>query len=300
MKPAILVHGGAGRIWKDDHAIACAKGCLKAARLGYELLEEGRTALDAVEAAAVVLEDDPNFNAGKGSALTIDGDIELDAMLMAGTGLRCGGVAALRSFRNPIRVARRVMEESPHVLLSGEGAARFAREQGLEPCPAAELVTERALKRWHKEREAGWPRRPGTIGAVAIDRDGQLAVATSTGGISGKYPGRIGDTPLVGCGTYADASTGAASATGYGEPIARVVMAKHACDRIAMGDSAQLAAESAVAALAAIGGEGGIIVVDREGQLGLAFNSERMSRAAVDADGQESSGFEAIPNVYNR
>ncbi len=292
MKPAILVHGGAGRIWVDDHARACADGCLQAARSGYRALLEGGSALDAVEAAAVALEDDPNFNAGRGSALTIDGDIELDAMVMAGTGLKCGGVAALRGFKNPIRIARKVLEESPHILLASEGAARFAREHGFEPCPVAELVTERALKRWNKEREAGWPRRPGTIGAAAIDREGKLAVATSTGGISGKYPGRVGDTPLPGCGTYADDATGAASATGYGEPIARVVMAKHACDRIAAGDDAQRAAESSVEALKKIGGEGGIIVVDKHGGLGFAFNSERMSRAAIDGEGRELAGFE--------
>lgn len=294
MQPAILVHGGAGRIWVDDHAAACAKGCLEAARAGYSLLRDGKSALDAVEEAAVVLEDDPNFNAGTGSALTEDGDVELDAMLMDGAGLRCGGVAAVRSFKNPIRIARVVLEDSPHILLACEGAARFAREHGIEPCPPAELVTERALRRWHKERAAGWPRRPGTIGAVAVDCEGRLAVATSTGGISGKYPGRVGDTPMPGGGTYADNATGAASATGYGEPIARVVMAKHACDRIAAGDDARRAAESAVEALGSIGGEGGIIVVDKTGRLGFAFNSERMSRASVDGDGEETFGFERV------
>ncbi|MFW6369224.1 MAG: isoaspartyl peptidase/L-asparaginase family protein [Myxococcota bacterium] len=291
MKPAILVHGGAGPIRQDDRAQACAEGCLEAARLGYGVLISGSSALDAVEAAAVALEDDPNFNAGVGSALTIDGEVEMDAMVMVGEKLQCGGVAALRGFRNPIRIARRVLEQSPHVLLAGLGAERFAREQGFEPCPPAELVTERALRRWRKERDAGWPRRPGTIGAVAIDQAGSLAVATSTGGISGKYPGRVGDTPLVGCGTYAD-TTGAASATGYGEQIARVVMAKHACDRIGSGMDAQAAAESAVAALGAIGGEGGIIVVDGAGRLGVAFNSNRMGRAHIDAEGRESAAFE--------
>ncbi len=291
-KPSIIVHGGAGRIWQDDRARACAEGCLDAARAGYAILREGGSAIDAAQAAAVVLEDNPNFNAGTGSALTIDGDLEMDAMIMDGHKLKVGGVAAIKAFKNPILISRCILDESPHILLAAEGAARFAREHGFEHCPPAELVTERALYRWRKEKEAGWPRRPSTIGAVAIDAAGHVAAATSTGGISGKYPGRVGDTPLPGCGTYADDSTGAASATGYGEPIARVVMAKHACDRIAAGDDAQRAAEAAVEALGAIDGEGGIIVIDKNGGLGLAYNSQRMSRACIDGDGRESAGFE--------
>lgn len=290
MKPAILVHGGAGRIAEDDVARACAEGCLAGARAGYEVLAGGGSAMDAVVAAAVVLEDDPHFNAGVGSALNLDGVVEHDAMVMDGA-LRAGGVCVLEGFKNPILIARKVLA-SPHVLLAGAGAARFARAQGFEPVPPAELVTERALARWHREKDAGWPRRPGTIGVVAIDADGHVAAATSTGGISGKLPGRVGDTPLPGAGTYADDLAGAASATGYGEGIMRVVMAKVACDRMAAGDDAQQAAEAAVVALTRVDGEGGIIVVDRAGRLGFAFNSERMSRAFVDGDGNEASGFE--------
>jgi L-asparaginase / beta-aspartyl-peptidase len=291
--PAILVHGGAGRIGEDDHAEACAAGCLAAARAGHAVLKRGGSALDAVVAAAVVLENDPHFNAGTGSALNLDGNVEMDAMVMSGTGLKVGGVAAIQAFKNPVLVAREVLEASPHILLAAGGAARFAREQGIASCPPAELVTERALHRWHKEQEAGWPRRPGTIGAVAIDTEGHVAAATSTGGISGKLAGRVGDTPLPGCGTYADDEAGAASATGHGESIARIVMTKLACDRMAAGDDAQQAAVAAVAALTRIDGEGGIIVVDRDGRLGFAFNSQRMSRASIDGEGREQSGFEA-------
>lgn len=291
-KPAILVHGGAGRIHEDDRAEAAAEGCLLAARAGHAILAAGGSALDAVEAAAIVLEDDPLFNAGIGSSLNVDGIVEHDAMIMEGAGLRAGGICALPGFQNPIRIARRVMERSPHVLLAADGAALFARAEGIEPVPPSTLVTERALERWRREKKAGWPRRPGTIGAVAIDTGGHVAAATSTGGISGKLAGRVGDTPLPGCGTYADDLGGAASATGYGEEIMRVVMAKHAVDRMAEGMAADEAAASAVEALERVSGEGGIVVVDRSGRVGFAFNTERMSRAFVDGDGREEKGFE--------
>ena len=292
MKPAILVHGGAGRIAEDDVARACADGCLVAARAGHAVLSAGGSALEAVQAAALVLEDDPHFNAGTGAALNLEGEVEHDAMLMDGAGLRAGGVCVLKGYPHPILVARAVLDDGLHVLLAGEGAARFARDHGLTPVPPAQLVTQRALERWHRERDAGWPRRPGTIGAVAVDAAGHVAAATSTGGISGKLPGRVGDTPLPGAGTYADDAAGAASATGFGEGIMRVVMAKVACDRMAEGDDAQRAAEAAVAALGRVHGEGGIIAVDRAGRLGFAFNSERMSRAWVDGAGHAERGFE--------
>ena len=291
IQPAIVVHGGAGATAADDHARSCAAGCLVAARIGHRVLAAGGTALEAVEAAVVALEDDPLFNAGTGACLTADGDIELDAALMNGADLSCGAVAALKSFANPVRIARLVLERSGHVLLVGDGAARFARTQGVLPCPPAKLVTPRALERWERERE-GLARRNGTVGAVAIDAHGHVAAATSTGGTSGKLSGRVGDTPLVGCGTYADDRGGAASATGHGESIVRVVMAKFACDRMAAGVSARQAAEAAVRELRRVHGEGGIILVDRTGGLGLAFNTARMSRAWIAGDGSEGSAFE--------
>jgi beta-aspartyl-peptidase (threonine type) len=244
-----------------------------------------------LEAAVVALEDNPVFNAGRGSCLTADGDVEMDAALMAGADLSCGAVAALKAFPNPIRIARLVLERSPHVLLAADGAARFARIHGMLPCPPAQLVTPRALERWEREKE-GMARKNGTVGAVAIDARGHVAAATSTGGTSGKLPGRVGDTPLVGCGTYADDRGGAASATGHGESIIKVVLAKFACDRMAAGTAAPAAAEEAIRELGRIQGDGGIILVDRAGHLGVAFNSARMSRAWIAGDGSEGAAFE--------
>ncbi len=242
----------------------------------------------------VALEDDPQFNAGTGASLTCEGRLELDAMLMNGEDLEVGGVVGLSAFRNPILVSRAILDHSPHALFGAEGANRFAREHGFSPLPEAEMVPESVLVRWHQEKDADWPRRPGTVGAVAIDSAGHVAAATSTGGISGKIPGRVGDTPLPGCGTYADDRSGAASATGAGEPILRVLMAQRALDAIARfstEEAVTLAAQHAVEELARIGGEGGVILVDARGRLGFAYNTPRMSRAWVDQDG-EGSGFE--------
>jgi len=300
MPTAILVHGGAGAIFPDDRAHACARGCLEAARAGHRILAAGGTAIDAAVAACVALEDDPSFNAGTGSTLNADGEVEMDACLMDGASLRAGAVAALSGVRNPILVARLVMERSSHVLLAGDGAARFARAHGVAPWPSALLVTERALERWRKEREGGscaaaepWQPTPGTVGAVALDARGHVAAATSTGGILCKLPGRVGDSPIPGAGTYADDGAGAVSATGHGEAILRVVLAKHVTDRLAAGMTAQAAAESGVRELARVGGEGGVIVVDRHGGLGMATNAPRMSRAWIDASGSEGCAFEA-------
>ncbi|MDF1562343.1 MAG: isoaspartyl peptidase/L-asparaginase [Deltaproteobacteria bacterium] len=304
MKVAILVHGGAGQILDTDRAAACAEGCLKAARAGHRILLEGGRALDAAQAAVVVLEDDPQFNAGTGAALTAEGRLELDAMVMNGEDLAVGGVIGLTSFKNPVLVARAALESGPHALYAAEGAARFAREQGFHRLPEAEMVPTGVLKRWHGEREAGWPRIPGTVGAVAIDLEGHVAAATSTGGISGKLPGRVGDTPLPGSGAYADDRSGAAAATGAGESILRVLMAQRALMALEhlererrtgdeAGDHATRAAQAAVDELARIGGEGGIILVDRHGHLGFAYNTRRMSRAWIIGENEsEGSGFE--------
>ncbi len=292
MPISILVHGGAGAIAPDDEPPACRSGCLAAARAGYAVLKRGGSALDAVEAAVVALEDDPTFNSGTGSCLNVEGDVEMDASIMSGQTLSAGAVAAIQAVKNPIRVARLVAERSPHVLFAGEGARRFAREQAIPSCAPAELVTDRSLTRWRNEKELGWPRKPGTVGAVAIDVRGHVAAGTSTGGISGKLVGRIGDSPLIGSGTYADDHLGAASCTGAGEAIIKIVMAKHACDRMGQGDDAMAAAKSAIAQLDRVQGEGGIIVLDPKGRLGWAFNAARMSRAGIGADGLEFDGFE--------
>lgn len=289
MPTAILVHGGAGAV-PDDRARACARGCLEAARAGHRVLAAGGSALDAVVAACVVLEDDPVFNAGTGACLTSDGSVEMDACLMDGANLRAGAVAAIRGVRNPIQVARLLMERTDHVILAGEGAARFARAQGVAPWPEALLVTERALDRWRRAQAGG---EPGTVGAVAIDRHGHVAAATSTGGVASKLPGRVGDSPVPGAGTYADDEAGAISATGQGEAILRVALARFVRDRLAAGDDAGTAARAALAELGRVRGEGGLIVVDRNGRLGWATNAPRMSRAWVDADGNEGCGVDA-------
>lgn len=292
MPYAIIVHGGAGHIAPEDRAVACASGCLDAARIGHAILAQGGSALDAVQAACSALEDDPLFNAGTGSCLNADGEVELDAAIMEGSTLRAGGVGAVRSVKNPILLARLVLERSPHVLLVGHGAERFAREQGVEPYPSALLITPRALERWQKERAKLLAPKPGTVGAVAIDGAGRVAAATSTGGTSGKLAGRIGDSPLPGSGLYADDRAGAVSATGDGEAIMRVVLSKAVSDRMAAGESAAAATAAAIRELDRVGGEGGIIAVDRQGRLGFAMNAPRMSRASIDASGREESGYD--------
>lgn len=283
------MHGGAGRAYDDPaDALRARDGCRRAARRGYELLMTGASALDVVVAAVVVLEDDPLFNAGSGSTLNSEGDIEMDAMLMDGRDLGAGGVCALKGFANPILVCREVLAHSPHVLLAAQGAARFAREHGFEPTPHEALVTERAETRWQRQLAVA-EQRLDTVGAVSVDRAGHVAAATSTGGITGKLPGRVGDSPQIGCVTYADDRLGAASATGVGEAIAKVVMAKHACDRLGAGADPDAAAAAAVAALKRIDGQAGIIVPVPDGRLGAAFNTPTMARAWITSDGAEGA-----------
>jgi beta-aspartyl-peptidase (threonine type) len=291
--PAIIVHGGAGDLGPDDPASAGGPdaprldGVRRACAAGWELLRGGGSALDAVEAAVRLLEDDPTFNAGTGATLTAAGEAELDASIMDGEGLRCGAVAAVRDVRNPVSLARAVMERSEHVLLAGDGASTFAREVGIPPYPNALLVTPRQRARWEAARRGG-PGGPqhGTVGAVARDAAGHLAAATSTGGMSMKRPGRVGDTPLVGCGTYADDGLAAVSCTGHGERIIQLTLARHAADLVGAGRSALEAAREAVALLGSrVHGTGGLIVVGPAGEVGFAHNTQIMSRAWVLADG---------------
>ncbi|MEM2446420.1 MAG: isoaspartyl peptidase/L-asparaginase [Candidatus Bathyarchaeia archaeon] len=282
MKPAILVHGGAAKV-SEEVLRAREEGCRRAALAGWEILEKGGSALDAVEAAVRVMEEDPIFNAGRGSALTMEGQIEMDAAIMDGSTLKAGAVGAVRNILHPVSLARLVMEKTPHVLIVGEGALRLARLYGMEEVPLESLVTERQRLQW---KNAGhFPYEGDTVGAVAIDKNGHVAAATSTGGLIGKLPGRLGDTPLIGCGTYADDLAGAASATGIGEAIIKVVLAKTACDLMRQGLHPQEAAHKAIHILEErTGGKGGIILVDREGRLGWAFNSECMPIAFMEGD----------------
>jgi beta-aspartyl-peptidase (threonine type) len=304
MSIAIIVHGGAG-IVTPERAESSQEGCKEAALAGWRILQAGGSALDAVEAAVRSLEDNPMFNAGTGACLTSDANIELDAGIMEGHTLQVGAVACIELIKNPISLARKVLE-SPHVLLVGKGAQEFALEQGILLCELEDLATERQYQIWLENKakgntEAGeeprYHRREvasiearkdkhGTVGAVAIDMTGRLAAATSTGGITNKYPGRVGDSPLVGCGFYAD-DNAAVSCTGYGEDFIRLLIAKRTADYVARGETAREAAEAAIALLSAKAtGTGGLIVVDRKGNLGFSWNSQNMKHAYI-AEGMQ-------------
>lgn len=291
LNASIIVHGGAGPLAGGAaDCAAAAAGCLAAARAGYAVLRAGGSAVDAVTTAVVVLEDDPNFNAGTGSVLNVAGEVEMDAALMDGHGGRAGAVALVRTVKNPILLARLVMERTTHVLLAGEGAESFAREQGVPAIAPDSLITPASRRRWEQARVISH----GTVGAVACDGD-HVAAATSTGGTSLKRRGRIGDSPLLGCGTYASDGGGAASCTGLGEAIMRAVLAKSAVDLLAQDLHPTLAAERVLPLLADMGGDGGLILVDWRGRLGLAFNTARMAHAWVDAQQTEGSGCAAAP-----
>jgi L-asparaginase / beta-aspartyl-peptidase len=314
MKPSLIVHGGAWDI-PDEAILACDAGCRDALKEGWSILSRGGSALDAVEAAIVVLEDEPVFDAGFGSHLNLDGRVECDAIVMNGATLRAGAVAALQRIRNPIRLARAVLEHCPHMMLVGEGAERFAKDAGMALCDAAELVSEAEREAWRvcsQDKHAAEHHRgheQGTVGAVAIDAQGRLFAATSTGGTCCKLPGRVGDSPLIGCGCYADSSAGGVSCTGYGEAIMKIVMAKTATELLRSGrnafcvadssrDSKSLAAQSCAADTAMLAARqavhllgsrthatGGLILLDCEGNPGFAFNTPRMAYGYVAPDG---------------
>jgi L-asparaginase / beta-aspartyl-peptidase len=299
MQPSLIVHGGAWDI-PDDAVAACNEGCRNALGAGWSVLTKGGSALDAVEAAIVVLEDDPVFDAGFGSHLNADGKVECDAIIMDAATLRAGAAAGLERIKNPIRLARRIWEACPHMMLVGEGAERFAQRSGLDLCDPAELISEAehaAYLRCREDQHAAIHHRgheQGTVGAVAMDGDGRLFAATSTGGTCCKLPGRVGDSPLIGCGCYADCEAGGVSCTGYGEAIMKIVMAKTAVDFLRResakreGESslAKKAAQDAVELLARRGkGTGGLILLDRNGNPSLAFNTPRMAYGYVQRDG---------------
>lgn len=287
--PILIVHGGAGRI-PEERQEAAVVGCRRAAQAGWSVLAAGGSALDAVEAAVRVLEDDPTFNAGRGSVTTRAGTVEMDALIMEGAGLRAGAVAAVRRVRNPIVLARAVMERTPHVLLVGAAAEALAAHLGLPLADDAELAAPReaALQRdGPPDLQAviaqALAEPMDTVGAVALDAAGHFAAAVSTGGMSNKWPGRVGDSALVGCGAYADDRAGAAAATGWGETLMRVVIAKATCDRMAWGLPAAVAVAAAIRLLAErVGGHGGLIALDREGRIGIAHNTPHMAWAWTD------------------
>lgn len=294
---AIAIHGGAGTLPRaamtPQRDQAYRAGLAAALDAGYAVLDGGGTSLDAVTTAVRILEDDPLFNAGRGAVLTADGIAELDASIMDGRTLAAGAVAGLRHVRNPIELARAVMEHSSHVMLIGGGAEEFALERGMAPVPNEYFHTEtRRLQLQRALPGGGGPVNElsalGTVGAVALDQDGNLAAATSTGGMTAKRYGRVGDSPIIGAGTYADNAGCAVSATGHGEFFIRTVVAHDICARVAYAGATLAEAADAVVMgrLRQMGGEGGIIAVDARGNVVMPFNSEGMFRGARSADGR--------------
>lgn len=294
ISPSLIVHGGAWDIPPAHHK-AHIEGVRQAAQLGWELLQSGAPALDVVEQAVRLMEDDPTFDAGRGSHLNSAGHIELDALIMDGNTLESGAVAAVQCIRNPISLARLVMTHTPHSLLVGIGAQDFAERMGIPRVPEEELLVGRELERWEEWKRDLSSQPPnvfggptfGTVGAVAYDKDGNIAAATSTGGTPNKLSGRVGDSPLIGCGGYADNLLGGASATGLGESLMKLVMCKTVCDLMGTGLDAQAAAEEAVRRLGSerIRGVGGVIAIDREGRIGYAYNTPHMACAFICPDG---------------
>jgi beta-aspartyl-peptidase (threonine type) len=291
---ALVVHGGAGNI-PDDEVAAYRAGAQAAALAGWAVLRGGGSALDAVEAAIRLMEDDPTFDAGRGSFLNRDGVVELDAGIMHGPTLDLGMVAGVRGVPNPITLARRVMESGRFVMLVGEGATEYARASGLPLAADADLIVPREQARWETLRRDPTfdvtttftaPKFGDTVGAVALDRAGQVAAGTSTGGNQFKHPGRVGDSPIVGAGFYADGG-GGASSTGHGELILKVGLARRAVEALAppSGLDPPAAAAAALVRLAALPGYGGVIVLDTQGRPGFAFNTPRMAHAAMTPDG---------------
>ena len=298
---ALAIHGGAGTLRHDAMNAARADryhaGLRRALEAGRDILADGASALDAVTAAVAALEDEPLFNAGRGAVFTAAGTQEMDAAVMDGRERRAGAVAGICGPKNPVMAARAVMEHSPHVLLIGEGALAFCRAQGLafaEPeyfytdsrWRALQQTIEQQRRGLSEEEEQDEARRHGTVGAVARDRHGDLAAATSTGGMTGKLPGRVGDSPIIGAGTYADNATCAVSATGHGEFFIRFGAAHEIAARIRHGgQSLPEAAREMIDELGRIGGSGGLVAVSRDGELALPFNCSGMYRGYVETDG---------------
>jgi beta-aspartyl-peptidase (threonine type) len=285
----------------DDVVDAHLNGVRNATAAGWSVLERGGSSLDAVEAAVVVMEDDETFDAGRGSFLNRDGRVQLDALIMDGGTLRTGGVGCVERIANPVRAARKILSESPHVYFVGEGAERFAAEHGIALCRNEDLIIPREVERL-KEYLAQGDNYGGdlfapaishdTVGAVALDREGNIAAATSTGGILAKAPGRLGDSSLIGCGCYANNESAAASTTGWGEPIMKLVLAKWAADRVESGSLPEWVAQEAMNYLKQrVNGHGGMILLDSQGRFGIAHNTPRMAWAVRTAQ-KEESGIE--------
>jgi L-asparaginase / beta-aspartyl-peptidase len=314
MDPVLVVHGGAWAM-PNDMVDAHIHGVTNALAAGWRVLDRGGSALDAVEEAVVIMEDDETFDAGRGSFLNRDGKVQLDALIMDGSTLRAGGVGCVEHLRNPIRAARKILSESPHVYFVGEGAEKFAAGHGVTLCKNEDLIIPREVERLRKYQAELSQRDESqdgnelfapsahdatishdTVGAIALDRNGNIAAATSTGGTLNKAPGRLGDSSLIGCGCYADNQSAAASTTGWGEPIMKLVLAKWTVDRIAAGNMPEWSAQEAMNYLKQrVNGHGGIIVLDPTGHIGIAHNTPRMAWAyktmKKEEAGVESAGL---------
>ena len=298
---AIAIHGGAGTLARGDLPAEQEReylaGLESALDAGFELLERGASSLDAAIAAVCVLEDNPLFNAGRGAVLNRDGVAELDASVMEGRTLSAGAVTGLKHVKNPIELARRVMDNSPHVMLVGEGAEEFARLQGIElvsneyfRTPVRQQQLQRLLKGVvTRENELA---AFGTVGAVALDSQGNLAAATSTGGMTGKRWGRVGDSPVIGAGTYANNASCAVSATGHGEYFIRAVVAHDICAQVEyLGVPLRTAVANVLGKMAKLGGNGGVIAIDARGEIVLEFNSEGMFRGQRTSQGKREASI---------
>lgn len=298
-KPALAIHGGAGTILRSEMSpekeAEYLAGLQYALDAGWQILNRGGSALDAVEAAVASLEDFPLFNAGRGSVFTHDGKNEMDASIMDGNNLKAGAVAAVKNVKNPVKLARLVMERTEHVLLAAEGANEFAREIGVEFAPDEYFFTEHRWQQLLKAKEENLiqldhsdnRKSLGTVGAVGCDSLGNVAAATSTGGMTNKKFGRVGDSPIIGAGTYADNATCAVSCTGHGEFFMLQVTAKDVANRMKYkGLSLEAAAKETIEELTKIGGEGGLIAVDSSGNITLPFNSDGMYRGYITEDGK--------------
>jgi beta-aspartyl-peptidase (threonine type) len=303
--PVLVVHGGAWAM-PDDMVEAHIHGVRNALAAGWSVLARGGTALDAIEEAVVIMEDDETFDAGRGSFLNRDGKVQLDALMMDGSTLRAGGVGCVERLRNPVRAARKILSESPHVYFVAEGAERFAEEHGVELCRNEDLVIAREVERLREYQREAAKRGSAedgkelfapaishdTVGAVALDSHGNIAAATSTGGTLNKAPGRLGDSSLIGCGCYADNASAAVSTTGWGEPIMKLVLAKWTADRVLAGNLPEWAAQEAMNYLKQrLNGHGGIIVLNAQGQIGIAHNTPRMAWAVKTVQ-KEDAGVE--------
>jgi len=299
---AIAIHGGAGTILRENMSPEMEKAYTakleEAIRAGYEILKNGGSSLDAVEQTIHVLEDSPLFNAGKGAVFTHDGENEMDAAIMDGNTLAAGSVAGVKTIKNPISLARKVMDASPHVMLSGKGAEQFAKEQNIEQVDPSYFYTENRMnslkKAKEEEKDQGYDPTPdfkfGTVGCVALDQNGNLAAGTSTGGMTNKKWNRIGDAPIIGAGTYANNLTCAVSGTGWGEYFIRATVAHDISALMEYkGLSAQDAAEEVIYnKMAKLGGDGGVIVLDKDGNIAFVFNTKGMYRASIDKSGKLS------------